>query len=103
MQEERSPLKKGQFYLIYEGDDSNLVLEDKTKKGLEVQERSVDEKYGVESEKGIIYDMDGIGHRVAIRWHFPKSKYSLQDIVEIAEEIEAKYKSIREMTCPDDG
>ena len=105
-QEPRMYLKKGQFYSIYQrpDDDCNptLILEDKTKRGLEVRERSFDDKHGVESDKGIIYDMDGIGHRVAIRWYFPNSKYSLEYIAQIAEEMESRYKTIREMTCPDD-
>ena len=50
----------------------------------------------------MIYDADGIGHRVGIRWYFPESKYRLEDIVKIAEEMEAKYRAIREMTCPED-
>jgi hypothetical protein len=50
----------------------------------------------------MIYDIDGIGHRIGIRWYFPKSRYSLQRVSEIAEELESKYKAIREMTCPDD-
>jgi len=49
-------------------------MEDKTKGGLTVQERSIDEKYNVEAEKGMIYDMDGIGHKVGIRWFFPKKE-----------------------------
>ena len=96
------PLKKGQFYEIYEKGHSDFVLEDKTKRGLEVREYSYDDKYGVNSEKGMIYDIDGIGHRVGIRWYFPKSDYSLQRVSEIAEELESKYKAIRELTCPDD-
>lgn len=102
MQQGKPVVKKGQFYFIFEGDGSDLILEDKTKRGLEVRERSFDDKYGVESEKGMIYDVDGIGHRVGIRWHFPKAKYSLKNVTEIAEEMEAKYKTIRELTCPDD-
>ncbi len=97
----QQPIRKGQFYFIYD-DMSNLVLEDKTKRGLEVQERGLDEKYGVEAEKGMIYDMDGIGHRVGIRWYFPKSDHTLDQVSKIAEEIERKYRAIREMTCPDD-
>jgi hypothetical protein len=46
--------------------------------------------------------MDGIGHRVGIRWFFPKSQYALEQVVEKAEEMEKRYKAIREMTCPDD-
>jgi hypothetical protein len=102
MEPASTPLKKGQFYEIYENSHSDLVLEDKTKRGLEVRECSYDDKYGVNSEKGMIYDIDGIGHRIGIRWYFPKSKYSLQSVTEIAEELEFKYKAIRELTCPDD-
>jgi hypothetical protein len=47
--------------------------------------------------------MDGIGHRVGIRWYFPKSQYSLEQVVTKAEEMEKRYKAIREMTCPDDS
>jgi hypothetical protein len=96
------PLKKGQFYEIYEKSDSDFVLEDKTKRGLEVREHGYDNKYGVDSDKGMIYGIDGIGHRIGIRWYFPKPKYSLQHVSEIAEELESRYKAIREMTCPDD-
>ena len=96
------PLKKGQFYEIYEKMDSEFVLEDKTKRGLEVREHGYDDIYGVESDKGMIHDIDGIGHRIGIRWFFPKAKYSLHRVSEIAEELESKYKAIREMTCPDD-
>src|ERR687884_23245 len=94
-------VKKGQFYFIY-NNGQNLVLEDKTKRGLEVQEHILDQKYGVEADRGVIYDMDGIGHRVGIRWYFNQSKYTLDNVIEIAEEIESRYKAIREMTCPDD-
>lgn len=93
-------VKKGQFYFIYDN-VPNLVLEDKTKRGLEVREHALDEKYGVEADKGIIHDVDGIGHKVGIRWYFPKPKYSLDYVATIAEEIEARYKAIRDMTCPD--
>lgn len=96
------PLKRGQFYEIYENAHSDFVLEDKTKRGLEVREYSYDGKYDVNSEKGMIHDIDGIGHRVGIRWYFPKSDYSLQRVSEIAEELESKYKAIRDLTCPDD-
>jgi hypothetical protein len=46
--------------------------------------------------------MDGIGHRVGIRWYFPRSEHSLEQVTAIAEEIESRYRAIREMTCPDD-
>ena len=51
MQQGKPFVKKGQFYFIFEGNESDLILEDKTKRGLEVRERSFDDKYGVESEK----------------------------------------------------
>ena len=102
MEQGSIPLKKGQFYEIYEKTGSDFVLEDKTKRGLEVREHGLDDEFGVESEKGMIYDIDGIGHRIGIRWYFPKAKYSLERVIEFAEELEAKYKAIREMTCPDD-
>jgi hypothetical protein len=92
---------KGQFYFIYEN-GTHLVLEDKTKRGLEVREHAYDEKYGVEADKGMIYDIDGKGHKVGIRWYFPSPKYSLDHVVSLAKEIDAKYKAMREMTCPDD-
>jgi hypothetical protein len=101
MQQQGNLIKKGRFYFIYDG-DLDLVLEDKTKRGLEVREFVFDEKLGIQADRGTIYDLDGIGHKVAIRWYFPKSKYSLEHVVKIGEEIELRYKAIREMTCPDD-
>ncbi|MGI0037621.1 MAG: hypothetical protein ACRD99_04615 [Nitrososphaera sp.] len=94
-------LKKGQFYFIYDN-RPDLVLEDKTKRGLEVHERVPDDKYGVEADKGVIYDMDGKGHKVGIRWYFPQSKYTIDQVTQIALEIEARYRAMRELTCPDD-
>jgi hypothetical protein len=94
-------VKKGQFYFIYDTGPL-LVLEDKTKRGLEVRENAVDEKYGVEAEMGMIHDMDGIGRRVGIRWYFPQPKYTLDQVTKMAEEMESRYKAIRDMTCPDD-
>jgi hypothetical protein len=101
MQQQGNLIKKGRFYFIYDG-DLDLVLEDKTKRGLEVREFVFDETLGVQADRGTIYDLDGIGHKVAIRWYFPKSKYSLEHVVKIGEEVELRYKAIREMTCPDD-
>ena len=101
MQADRSPPIKGKFYFIYD-DNLNLVLEDKTKRGLEVRERNNDEKYNVDADKGMIHDIDGIGHKVGIRWYFPKSKYHVEDVIKIAQEMDARYKAIQEMTCPDD-
>jgi hypothetical protein len=100
MQEQGKLIKKGRFYFIY-GDNPNFILEDKTKRGLEVREHILDEKYGVEADRGTIYDMNGTGHKVGIRWYFPQSKYALDQVTKIAEEMELRYKAIREMTCPD--
>ena len=101
MQQQGNLIKKGHFYFIYDN-DLNFVLEDKTKRGLEVRENVFDEKLSVQADKGMIYDLNGIGHKVGIRWYFPKSKYRLDHVVKIGEEMELRYKKIREMTCPDD-
>ena len=102
MEQESLPLRKGQFYEIYEKGNSDFVLEDKTKRRLEITERSFDDKFGVESEKGMIYDGNGTGHRISVRWYFPKASYSLERVSKFADQLEAKYRAIREMTCPDD-
>lgn len=94
-------VQKGQFFFIYEN-GAHLILEDKTKRGLEIRERTMDDKYGVEADKGMIHDVDGIGHKVGIRWYFPRSNFTLEDVLKIAQEIDARYKAIRDMTCPDD-
>ena len=101
MQKQGNLIKKGRFYFIYDH-ELNLVLEDKTKRGLEVRENVFDEKLSVQADKGMIYDLNGIGHKVGIRWYFPKSKYRLDHVIKIGEEMELRYKKIREMTCPDD-
>ena len=95
-------LKKGSFYFIKDG-ETELIMEDKTKRGLTVKERSIDEKTNVEAEKGMIHDMDGIGHWVPIRWYFPKKDYDLAKVLDFAESMEKKYKELRELTCPDDS
>ena len=94
-------LKKGSFYFIKDG-QTDLIMEDKTKRGLTVKERSIDEKLNVEAEKGMIHDMDGIGHRVPIRWFFPKQEFTLEKVLIHAEAMEKKYKELRELTCPED-
>ena len=94
-------LKKGSFYFIKEN-DTELILEDKTKRGLTIKETSIDEKLKVKADKGMIHDMDGIGHWVPIRWFFPKKQYELEKVLEHAEAMEKKYKELRELTCPDD-
>ena len=78
-------------------------MEDKTKRGLTVKERSIDEKLQVEADKGMIHDMDGIGHWVPIRWFFPKSNFNLEKVLVHAEAMETKYTELRELTCPEDS
>jgi hypothetical protein len=93
-------LQKGIFCAIRDG-PTDLIMEDKTKRGLTVQERTVDEKYNVMADKGTIYDMDGIGHKVGIKWYFPKDQFTLDKVLEHAKEMEERYRKIREETCPD--
>lgn len=94
-------LRKGTFYYIKNG-GPELILEDKTKRGLTVKETSIDEKTGVKADKGMIYDMDGIGHCVPIRWFFPRNMFDFDGVLEHAETMEEKYTKLREITCPDD-
>ena len=101
MSQDLPVLKKGSYYIIKES-KTDLIMEDKTKRGLTVKERSLDEKLNVEAEKGMIHDMDGIGHWVPIRWFFPKNQFDLQKVLVHAEAMEKKYKDLRELTCPDD-
>lgn len=93
-------LKKGIFYVIRE-DLANIIMEDTTRRGLTIQESTLDEKYNVLAEKGMIYDMDGIGHKVGIRWYFPKVQFSFERVLEYAKDMEEQYRKIREETCPD--
>lgn len=94
-------LKKGAYYFIKDG-GSDFVMEDKTKRGLTVKETSYDEKLNTKADKGMIHDMDGIGHWVSIRWYFPKDSFDLAQVSEFAEVMEKKYRELRELTCPDD-
>lgn len=94
-------LKKGSYYFIKEN-DTDYILEDKTKRGLTIKETSVDEKFNVIADKGMIHDMDGIGHWMPIRWYYPKNLFSIDVVTEHAEDMEKKYIAIRELTCPDD-
>ena len=98
---ELKQIKKGKFYFIFE-DSQFLLLVDKTKRGLEVKDTITDENSKVISERGMIYDMEGTGHKVVKRWFYPKSMYDLEFVTTIAERMEKKYFEIREMTCPDD-
>lgn len=95
-------LKKGSFYFVKES-DTDLIMEDKTKRGLTVRERSIDDKLSVDADKGMIHDMDGIGHWVPIRWFFPKSKFNLEQVLVHADAMEKKYTELRELTCPEDN
>ena len=95
-------LKKGSFYYIKDG-DTDLVMEDKTKRGLTVKETSIDKKLNVKADKGMIHDMDGIGHWVPIRWYFSKDQFDLNQVLIHAEKMEKKYTELRELTCPDDN
>ena len=94
-------LKKGTFYFLKDGNTA-FVLEDKTKRGLTIKETSIDDKLNVKADKGMIHDMDGIGHWVPIRWYFPKDSHDLSQVIEHAEAMEKKYTELRELTCPDD-
>jgi hypothetical protein len=94
-------IKKGVYYTVRDAKDT-LIVDDRTKRGLTVRETSVDEKTGILADKGMIHDMDGIGHLVVIRWHFPKSDYDLTKVVAHAEAMEKRYTELRELTCPDD-
>ena len=93
-------VKKGKFYFIFE-DSQFLILVDKTKRGLEVKDTINDENSKVISERGMIYDMEGTGHKVVKRWFYPKLQYNLEFVTVAAERMEKKYNEIREMTCPD--
>ena len=94
-------LEKGSFYFIKDG-KSDIIMEDKTKRGLEIKETSIDEKLNVKADKGMIHDMDGIGHWVPIRWYFSKDAFDLVKVLVFAKEMEEKYTKLRELTCPDD-
>ena len=94
-------LKKGSYYFIKDG-KIDLILEDNTKRGLEIKETSVDEKLNVKADKGMIHDMDGIGHWVPIRWYFSKDTYDLPAVLIHANAMDDKYTELRELTCPQD-
>jgi hypothetical protein len=94
-------IKKGKFYFIFE-DANNWVLEDKTKRGLEFKEKTNDPEKDVLSDKGVIYDMDGRGHKVNIRWFYPKNEFSLHEVEKNAQIMEKRYREIQEITCPSD-
>ena len=78
-------------------------MEDKTKRGLTIKETSIDENLKVKADKGMIHDMDGIGHWVPIRWYFSKDQFELTHVLIHAEAMEKKYSELRELTCPEDN
>ena len=91
---------KGISYRIREG-DAHYILEDATKDGLGAVDRVPEgDLRSVETERGIIHDMDGIGSRVPIRWYFPKGSYRIEDVRTRAGEMDRRYAAIRETTCP---
>ena len=93
-------LKKGSFYIIMDNGES-FILEDRTKRGLETKDTSMDGNLGILVDRGMIHDMDGIGHWVAIRRFFPKDRFVLYDVLQHANIMEKKYAQMRELTCPD--
>ncbi len=95
------PLKKGQFYFIYDDDGQSYIVEDKTKRGLPVLENSIDDKVGLVTEKGRFYDANGRGHIIPIRWHFPKQNYTFEQVCKFADTLDSRYRAIMEDTCPD--
>ena len=94
-------LEKVSFYFIKDV-NSTIILEDKTKRGLEIKDTSTYENLKVKADKGMIHDMDGIGHWVPIRWYFSKDSYELSDVQLHANAMDKKYTELRELTCPQD-
>lgn len=91
---------KGISYRIRE-DDTHYILEDSTKDGLGAVDRVPDgELRSVETERGIIHDMDGIGRHIPIRWYFPKESYGIEEVLACAKEMDRRYTAIREASCP---
>lgn len=94
-------VEQGAFYTITDRGDAYVLL-DRTKRGLECRERSTDESTGVEADKGVIYDKDGVGHFMPIRWYYIKDVHGISDVTSHAASIENHYTKLREITCPDD-
>jgi hypothetical protein len=101
MSKEKNLVKRGQFYFIYDESDQDFLVEDKTKRGLPVVEKSIDESVSLIAEKGRFYDANGRGHIVPIRWYFPKQKFTLEKVSKFAETLESRYRAIMDLTCPD--
>jgi hypothetical protein len=100
MYTEKNLLKKGQFHYVYDESDHEVVIEDRTKRGLPVLEQSVDDTFGLVADKGRLYDANGRGHIVSIRWYLPKQKYTLEQIYQFGESLDSRYRAIMELTCP---
>ena len=98
---EKVLLKRGQFYFIYDGDGQNFIVEDKTKRGLQVVENSIDESIKLVADKGKFYDGNGRGHVVPIRWYFPKENYTFEQVCKFSDTLDNRYRAIMEDTCPD--
>ncbi len=75
-------------------------MEDKTKRGLTVKETSIDEKLNVKADKGMIHDMDGVGHWVPIRWYFSKNRFDLNKVSEYAEAMEKNTPKYENLPAP---
>lgn len=93
-------LKKGSFYEIIDTPDSYVLL-DKTKRGLEPREKSIDKQTGTMAEKGMIHDVDGIGHMIPIRWYYKKDACDMSKVTSHAKAIDKRHMELREITCPD--
>ena len=46
--------------------------------------------------------MDGRGHKVNIRWFYPKNEFSVHEVENNAQIMEKRYREIQEITCPGD-
>ena len=93
------PVERGSFFSIFDDGDS-YVLADTTRQGVRPRLRSMDEKAGVEADKGIVHDRDGTGREVPVRWFFPKARYGLDDVIGAARALEEKHARLREAACP---
>ena len=97
---DKEPIRKGQFFRIYDLGNEYLLL-DRTKRGLNVKEQEYDDRFNAVAAKGIIYDINGKAHKVSICWYFPKYKFTLEQVLNKAMEMEKYYRKLREETCPD--
>ncbi|HEY7227491.1 MAG TPA: hypothetical protein VH481_05135 [Nitrososphaeraceae archaeon] len=101
MPQEKNLVKRGQFYCIYDSGSKNFVLEDRTRRGLPIVENSMDTEIGLRTDIGRVYDANGRGHVMPIRWYFPKETYTLEQVCKFGDNLDNRYKDIMEDTCPD--